>query len=217
MFDFDKAQKYEMIWQYGYIKDHLEPAYRQWLRDKELNLTPLTWWVTDVEAFLSHIKGGVGIEVGCGSIPDLKHPHGLKRRIVIDPLARKYKLVQRRMWGGSFFDDLEVIADPVEKFRTDLYDSADVIIYRNSLDHTDDPLVALRTIAQYASTGCYFLFWTDIWHNYPPDAGHRNITKDANIIHDYLLSLGWRRVNGIGPQHDNTTDHIEIGGVWRMI
>lgn len=216
MFDFAKAQKYEMIWQYGYIKNHLEPAYRQYLEDKELNLTPLTSWVQDADAFLAHIKGGTAIDVGCGSIPAIIHPHGLGRRIALDPLARKYKLLQRKLWGGSFFDDLEVISEPAEQWNDSLRGVADVIIYRNSLDHTDDPFVALKNIAEYAAEGCYFLFWSDIWHNYPTDEGHRNITKDKIIMDSYFYSLGWDWENGIESQHTNTTDHIEFGGVWRM-
>ena len=217
MFDYKKAQKYELDWQEAYIKSELGIQYNKWIADKNLPIFPLTsWFAGDHVPFIYFIKKKIGIEVGCGSIPQFRYSHGLARRVVIDPLAADYARIQRKEWGGSFFDEVEIIAEPAERYNDELFESASVIVFRNALDHCEDPLTVLSNLSFYAKKGCYLLFWTDLWHNLGTDEGHRNITRSVSVMYEILEMLGWNHEAEIPGQHDNETDHIEIGGIWRM-
>ncbi len=214
MFDFKKAQEYELEWQKGYIKDVLPPLYNDYVNGND---TPsLQTWLPEEyrEAFLSHLKDKRGLEIGCGSIPYLRHSYGLKSRFAIDPLIQEYKRIQEEEFGGSFFEGVELADSPAEDVSIapdGLIDG--VVICRNAIDHAEDPLKILVNISDYAAKGCYFLFWTDIWHILPPDAGHRNITRSAEVIEALLKGLGFKRLHYIEPQHDRE-EHIEYGGVF---
>jgi len=212
MYNFTEAQKHELEWQEAFIKSSLKPEYDQLQESDSDNL--LASWLPDPKEFLKHTKRKTGIDVGCGSIPMLRYPCGLGKRIVIDPLADEYKRIQIAEWGGSFFDNVIVISKPAEEFLTIKVDG--VIIFRNALDHADDPLKILYNLSQYALPGCYFLFWTDLWHNDEPDPGHKNITKCSKMMDIILKALGWEFQNGIPPQRD-TDVSLEYGGVWRKL
>lgn len=212
MYNYNQAQKYELDWQEAYIKSALKPEFDRWMKSKIDN--PLASWFPDPKEFLKHTKGKTGLDVGCGSIPMLRYPCGLGDRFVLDPLADDYKRIQTSVWGGSFFDGLFVISKPAEEFLTIKVDG--VIIFRNALDHADDPLRILYNLSQYALPGCYLLFWTDLWHNDEPDPGHKNITRCTEMMDIILVALGWEFQHTIPAQRD-TNVSLEYGGVWRKL
>lgn len=216
-FDFTKAQTHELGWQTEYIKTVLPPEYLAWKDNK--NVPVLCSWLPPAlrDEFLRDVNGKVGMDIGCGSIPMLRHSHGLGERIAIDPLALHYKHIQSKLWGGSFFDDLLVVNMKIEDFLPSYVGHADgLIVFRNALDHLEDPLLALRNISLYAHRGCYLFFWSDIWHLLGTDSGHRNITRSKDAIDALLRGLGFECIATIPSQHDND-NYIEFGGVFRKL
>ena len=212
-FNFNIAQKHELEWQAKYIRTVLPPFYKEWKENKDKPI--LTSWFTDGEdIFLSHINGKSGMDIGCGSIPALRASHGLSRRIVVDPLADEYRKIQEAEFGGSFFEGLTIEPKPAEEKLSQYVNAIDgVIIFRNAMDHSEDPLRILFNISIYAMRGCYLLFWSDLWHNLGTDSGHKNITRCPDAIYALLNGLGFRQVRGIGSQHNDDT-HIEYGGIF---
>lgn len=213
-FDHIKAQKSELDWQTKYIKEVLPQKYEDYVNGNDI--PSLQTWLPKKhrEAFLSHLKGKTGLDIGCGSIPALRHSHGLKKVYAIDPLATEYERIQESELGGSFFKWLKAVNSKAEVLQKIFVGSIDgVIICRNAIDHAEDPLMILANISEYAVKGCYFLFWTDIWHLLPTDDGHRNITRSTIAMDALLEGLGFKKLHDVDPQHD-TDDFIEYGGVF---
>ena len=74
--------------------------------------------------------------------------------------------------------------------------------------------MAPASISEYAAKGCYFFFWSDLWHKEGNDEGHRNITKSPWVIEWLIEALGFEFIHGVKDQHDND-DYIEHGGVFK--
>lgn len=217
MFKFTEAQKYELAWQKQYIISTLGEEYKKWLIDRYWWENHLASWFKDPDEFISYTRNKIGIDVGCGSVPILRYQCGLGQRFVIDPLAEEYKKIQTQLWGGSFFDELTIIAKPAEEYISEFLMTVDgVIHFRNALDHAEDPLQILFNLSEYAASGCYLLLWTDLWHNETPDEGHKNITKSTGAMDALLRGLGWQFQNMIAPQREESVS-LEYGGVWRKL
>ena len=134
------------------------------------------------------------LEVGCGPFGYLAPCRWLKERVFIDPLIDEYRSAQLRVTGHTLFTpDVETHACSAETPIPTLFNAVDgLIVCRNAIDHCEDPFSVLANISAYAAPGCYFLFWTDIWHLDGPDAGHRNITKSAAFMDMAIHGLGFR-------------------------
>jgi hypothetical protein len=89
------------------------------------------------------------------------------------------------------------------------------IVCRNALDHTDDPLMVLNNIADYAAPGCYFLFWTDLWHLAGLDEGHRNITKSIAVMDRLMDGLGFELLKRGATVRSEAEGYIEYGRLAR--
>jgi hypothetical protein len=217
-FDFKKAQEHELEWQRNYIKDIFPAEHERWLQRKATlpsNHCLASFFTADPSEFNEYIKSRVALEIGCGSTPMLKECWDIKERIVIDPLAGDYDKIERELFGNSFFDGLKIYSQPAEKEITELIHKIDgVIIFRNALDHSEDPLAIISRISSYAAPDCYLLFWSDIWHNHPNDDGHRNITRDGYALLATFRGLGWDWVCRV-PKVRDGDDYIELGGVFR--
>ena len=115
----------------------------------------------------------------------------LESGVIIDPLAHDIQEYQRKKYGFSNFDDLELYSVPVETRIPELEDSIDgTILCRNMLDHTCNWPFALARITSYAKKGCVLLLWCDLHHK-DPDAGHINITEDVEQFRLLIEQLGW--------------------------
>jgi hypothetical protein len=109
-FNFKTAQEHELNWQLSYIESNLPYRYKIWKKRRD-NREPdslLTSWFPPEDQwnlrdeFLKHIKGKNVLDIGCGSIPQIREMWG-NEKIVIDPLANEYILHQDKLFGGSFF------------------------------------------------------------------------------------------------------------------
>lgn len=144
-------------------------------------------------AFVEHVRDRTSLEIGSGPFGYLAPCAWIKRRVVIDPLVDKYRDHQlqkfrRTLWTPA----IETHATPAEQIIPSLVGKVDgAIICQNALDHTEDPIGVLDAISEYAAPGCYFLFWTDLWHGNGGDIGHRNITKSVNVMPKIIKGLGF--------------------------
>jgi hypothetical protein len=140
----------------------------------------------------------------------------MKRRIVIDPLVDRYRAYQIKRFGRTFWTpDIETHAVPAEQIVEQLRGAIDgCIVSRNALDHMEDPLAALGTIAAYAASGCYLLLSTDIWHMDGGDVGHRNITRSAAVLDGLLNGLGFDILQN-GADVRDSDQYIEYGRLAR--
>lgn len=132
------------------------------------------------------ISGGI-----CGALPFMSHwLQG--RKISIDPL-----IVECHTYLNSFreswFLDTDLISDKIENRKQEFINTIDgFILWRNGLDHLEDPFEALKVMSLYAREGCRLLLWTDIWHkDGKPDEGHRNICETQQEMVNIITNLGW--------------------------
>lgn len=153
--------------------------------------------------FVRYVRDRHCIEIGSGPYGYLSPCYWIKKRTVIDPLIDRYREHQLRAFGRTLWTpDIKTYALPAEQIVPELRGAIDgAIICQNALDHGEDPLAVLNAISEYAASGCYLLFWTDIWHNNGTDIGHRNITKSAEVMPKILNGLGF--------------DILRLGGVLR--
>ena len=145
------------------------------------------------DAVVEHARDRQCLEIGCGPFGYLAPCRWLKKRIFIDPLIEGYRSAQLRLTGRTLFTaDVETHACSAETAIPRLVGAVDgLIVCRNAIDHCEDPLSVLANISAYAAPGCYFLFWSDIWHLDAPDAGHRNITKSGAFMDAAIEGLGF--------------------------
>jgi len=217
------AQQYEMLSARGTIARDFPRLYAAWENERSAGgmwqSADDQWFLGNVglwTAFVEHVRDRTNLEIGAGPFGYLAPCYWMKRRIVIDPLVDKYRAYQLKRFGKTFWTaDIETHAVPAEQIVEPLRGAIDgCIVSRNALDHMEDPLAALETIAEYAACGCYLLLWTDIWHRDGGDVGHRNITRSARVLDKTLDSLGFTIVqNGAGIHAAG--GHIEYGRVAR--
>lgn len=168
------------------------------------------------ERFVEHVRGKLSLEIGSGPFGYLGPARWIERRAIIDPLVDFYRSEELRAAGGTFFDEsVETYAQPAEEPVPELRASVEgCIVCRNALDHTEDPLAVLGNLADYAVPGCYFLFWTDLWHLNGPNEGHRNITRRPEVIDALLDGLGFEILKR-GVAIRSSTECVEYGRLAR--
>jgi len=221
-FDHKEAQSFELKWQKGYIKENFEKEYQE-LSDRKKEILHGYYYkhfISDndlSDKFLNHAIDKKVIELGCGSFPQLKEAWNIPDRIVIDPLADEYHNFQMDLFNVSFFDGLKIYSKNAEIVIPELLNSVDgFILCRNMLDHSENPYAILETISKYAIKGCYLCLWSDIWHYDGGNVGHKCITKDGNIIINFLDNLGFEFVDKTPKVRSGETENyfIEFGGVF---
>lgn len=145
------------------------------------------------EAFVAHVRERQCLEIGSGPYGYLAPCAWIRNRVVIDPLIDRYRSFQLKTLGKTFWTpDIRTYATPAETVIAALRGAVDgAIVCQNALDHAEDPLAILDAISEYAAPGCYFLFWTDIWHLRGTDIGHRNITRSAAVMAKLVDGLGF--------------------------
>jgi hypothetical protein len=199
-FDHRKAQRFELAHNAPSIRSDF-PAFFAAV-EKERSLAGL-WngpddaWFQGDEAlwltFVAHVRPRRCLEIGCGPFGYLAPCYWIKQRTLIDPLIDEYRMLQLESCGATIYSGIETFAEQAENRIDSLVGAIDgAIICRNAIDHCEDPLSVLANISAYAAPGCYFLFWTDIWHLDGTDAGHRNITKSSTFMDMAIGGLGFR-------------------------
>lgn len=220
MFDFQNAQKYELEWQKDYNVHHFNKEYENWLNLKntqETGLHPAQFFDNNIQqfdAFLDHIKGKKLVEIGCGSFPMSRNAFNISDKSVIDPLADAYHEFQINNFGKTNFEGIRRFSQPAEIIINEFLNSVDgCIIFRNALDHSEDYLSILNVVSEYATAGCYLLFWSDIWHKKGEPEGHRNITQSHQVMDKIFNGLGFLKIISSLPIR-NPEIYVEYGGVF---
>lgn len=219
-FDFNRAQQHELRFHSNWIVRHFPQEYDRLEKNKAegtINFDIDDYFRGDKEEydkFLNHIQGKKCVEIGCGCFPDTKEFWMIQDRSVIDPLANAYKGIEHLHFKKSFFEDFKIYNQKAEQRIDELVGKVDgMIFFQNALDHTDDPLSILDNVSEYAASGCYLIFFTDIWHIVPPNAGHRCITRSAAIMDKLFKGMGFRKVKKRRDYRD-ATKWLEYGGVF---
>lgn len=166
----------------------------------------------DWRNFVDYCRDRSCLEIGAGPVGNILQWYWLRRRIVIDPLARVYQDYQKKKFGKTLFSRrIKIYNQPAEKFILDLQGKINgFILTRNTLDHLEDPLLALENISRYATVGCYLLFWCDLWHPDGVDEGHRQITKSVFGFKKLIDGLGFQIAYDLSPvRADSST--VEYG------
>jgi hypothetical protein len=219
-FDHAKAQEYEWRNNAVVIRDHFPEVYSAVQADLA---SGGLWYRAEHQffegdevlynAFVARVRDRKCLEVGSGPFGFLPPLSWIKNRIVIEPLAAKYRDAQLQQLGKTFFtDDLKVYATNAEDLQTELIAAIDgAIICRNALDHCEDALTILYNLSRYATAGCYFLLWTDTWHLDGVDDGHHNITKSPEVLNALLSGLGFDVIKNVKPVRES--GYIEYGCV----
>ena len=166
----------------NYLVQHV-PFIRDFFRD-----------IQSYKRFCKEMEGKRCLEVGSGPIGALVLMPWIAERIIIEPLADKYRKFQMELFDKTFFtNDIQVYSQNAEVFIPSLKDSiTGCIVSRNALDHCEDPWLILDNISRYAASGCKFLLWTDLWHLEDIDSKHRNITKNKDMFEKRLMDLGFK-------------------------
>jgi hypothetical protein len=166
--------------------------------------------------YVSHAKDRANLEIGSGPMGHLAGRPWMGRRIVIDPLIDKYRSYQLRRFGQTVWtEDIRTYSSAAESVIAELRGAIDgSIVCRNALDHTEDPLGVIAAISEYATAGCYLLFWSDIWHLRGLTIGHRNITRSAAAMDALLIGFGFDIIQN-GAQIRAPGEFVEYGRIAR--
>ena len=200
-FDHTEAQRYEL----AHAKHAIETDFQKLLGEVDAASKSGSLWMSPDDQFFAGDRPLFNavveracdhrcLEVGCGPFGYLAPCGWLKDRVFIDPLIDEYRSAQLRATGRTLFTaDVETHSCSAEIPIPKLVNAVDgFVVCRNAIDHCEDPLSVLANISAYAAPGCYFLFWTDIWHLDVLDAGHRNITKSRAFMDAAIDGLGFR-------------------------
>lgn len=220
MFDFEKAQvyelKYNIIW--------AESAYKQVVAAMK-NGAPYQHCneffndsKEEMDEFFETVKDKACLEVSpgiCGAFPFWKDRLN-GELIALDPLLSEYdKFLKTK--GKSWFDGIGLITEKAENFLPELEGKIDgMIFWRNGINHYEEPFTSIETVSKYAAKGCRMFFWSEIKHASPPDAGHRDITDNPKEIEYCILAQGWRMLYRTKPGVFNQLG-VEFGGVFEKI
>ncbi len=217
------AQYYEGVAGIETIKANFERTFRNY--EKAKNKGELwqsendLWFQGDIQlwqGFVEYVKERICVEIGAGPFGYLSPCYWIKNRIIIDPLVHHYRNYQIKKFGKTFFSsEIETYSQSaeifVEKYRSKVNGC---IICQNTLDHTDDPLLILNVISDYATDGCYLLLWTDIWHLAGLDRCHRNITKSRTAMKKILNGFGFEIIR-IAKSIRDPNKYVEYGCIAR--
>ena len=145
------------------------------------------------QKFISQIIDKNCLEIGSGPCGIANYWHFIRNWHVIDPLVADYKQMTLEMFGKTWWwDRLKLHPQNAELLLPDLIGRIDgVIVCRNCLDHTDDPIQVMNNMARYAAPGCKLLLWTDLYHTQGHDGGHRNICKTKDLFRTMITSNGF--------------------------
>jgi hypothetical protein len=187
--EWESAQEYEIAY------------WRKWLSLKDnasykYLFMPSHRYIDDeniTELLQKQSAGKVCLEIGAGGLygflPGLKRA---SKRIMIEPLADKYKDLRREL-NIDLSDIEDVISYPVaaDCYMQELEGSVDgLIICQNALDHTPNWPFILNNISSYAAKGCHFYLWTDIDHGGEVE-GHFNIAQNPLKMFQMIENLGF--------------------------
>jgi hypothetical protein len=222
-FNFDAAQKYELNFAQSAMRDDFLSVYVKWeecvkhggLWQDASN----QWFQGDTQAwdtFVEYVRHKKCLEVGSGPFGFLAPCYWLKDRVIIEPLIDEYRKYQLDNFNKTFFSpDIKTYPQVSEDLLDELVGKVDgFIVCRNALDHCKDPIKALINISMYASSGCYLLLWTDIWHLDGLDEGHSNITRNPEELDNLLISNGFTLVRE-GQKIRDPNQFIEYGRLFR--
>lgn len=220
-FDHTRAQKFE--WDHN--RQTIRESFPQLYSDVEKNLSAGGLWHGPNDQFfggdaqlfgefVAHVRDRKCLEIGSGPFGFLLPARWIKDRVIIDPLADKYREEQLALTGKTFLTpDVEAHATSAEALIGALVGVVDgAIICRNALDHCEDALTILVNIAKYAARNCYLLLWTDIWHLGGIDDGHHNITRSTDAMNALLDGLGFDLIRRSAPVREGN-DYLEYGCV----
>lgn len=228
LFDFNAAQKYELeYWRQWVAGEHSSiQSFQKTLEefnhalDKKLLypgprnqiakfFNPEDWMI-----FAKYLEPRTCLEIGCAAEGMVPFWYWVKERHLLDPLIDEYrKLVdpaaEKQQMHSWFTGSWNYSVRAEEHIYSEKITGA--IVCRNMLDHCDRPFEALETMLEYGATGCYFLFWSDIWHNNPTDEGHRNITRDPAVIRECIQNHGYKITKEFSDVWEGRGDTIEYG------
>lgn len=217
-FNHARAQKYEMGFANKMIRDHfqrLQSKFETKIKNNEFyhNSDNQFFGKNDSlwNEFIAKTTGKTALEIGSGPFGFLCFATWPKERHIIDPLINSYREAHLKNFNTTLFTkDIKTHSISAETFVPELKGKIDgFIVCRNCIDHTEDPWKILYNISQYAAVGSYLLFWADIWHIDGANEGHRNVTKDGQVIEAFLLGQGYKIISRHHNQggHDNTLDY----------
>jgi hypothetical protein len=142
--------------------------------------------------FLSAIQGKACLDIGPCVFSPLLTWDGIGEAYAIEPLGDSVREWQRKRFGGSAFDNMNLKSIGADVFLEELASRIDGAIHcRNMLDHTPNWPFVLANISAYAAPGCHFLFWTDIDHGGTADEGHYDICPQSSSIKRLIEQLGF--------------------------
>jgi len=153
----------------------------------------------------SFFRGKSVLDVGCGPRGSLEWADGTVLRVGADPLAALYREVGTREHRMRY---VSAVAE-----RLPFCDGAfDIVSSFNSLDHVDNPMVAIAEIARALAPGGHFLLLTEI-HRKPTRTEPAAFSWDiATIIGRYLNLAEERRYEKADPR--GMYDSIIAGVAW---
>jgi hypothetical protein len=165
--------------------------------------------ITKWEEFALLIQEKTCLEVGPGPCGALCMWWWIKKAIFIDPLIFKYRDIQLRIFNDTFYtDEMKLFEKNAEILIPELVSKIDgAVICRNALDHCENPQAILHNISKYAISGCYLLLWTDLWHKYGHNEGHRNITKNKANFEADIIGLGFEILHSFENKNHYTINY----------
>ncbi len=202
-FNFEKAQQYEMESSKQWLNENFDIIMSDikfmW-EQKEVRPHYFDlFFKNDIELwnkFSQYVMDKNCLEISsgpCGIFPLWGH-WLTGNKIIIDPLIDEYDEYIEKTFGESWFvPGTTMIATGAEKLQPGLMKQIDgFILWRNGIDHFEEPVLAMRNMSAYAIRGCTLLFWGDLVHHEAPDEGHMNTPfKTAEDFETILTSFGW--------------------------
>lgn len=184
IFNFESAQKYELISNNQWVDESFVDImkYIDGVRStNEINSHYLDLFFQNSESvwmdfYNKNMKGKKTLECSsgpCGVMPLWGHLISNKK-IIIDPLIIEYNKYILNKFGKSWFLPDTIMYDKcVEELVPELVNTINgFILFRNGIDHLEDPKKAMENLSKYAMTGCKLLFWGDLKHIEATDEGH---------------------------------------------
>lgn len=173
----NKAQQYERSYTAGHVQIHGED-----IRHRPGNLSPeFTQNDEFHQEIIEWVAGKTCLEVGASVCPSITGLRKAKKVVLVEPMADQFRDYIWMPPNGILISQPGEVALPQFTGKID-----GLIVDRNCIDHAEDPLWLFNCILNCAAPGCWVFHWSDIWHFPEPDAGHRNITQDSNVIRDFI-------------------------------
>jgi len=206
-FSHKNAQKYEFNYHLNFLQqnfkniyDEIKTSIARFETDGEMLIGPGNWlkefFQNDLsrwQTFVKQVKDKQCLEVGSGPCGASCYWHFIKNWHVIDPLVEEYKSNIISTFNENWWWDwLKLHPQNAEIIIPELIDKIDgAIMCRNALDHTENPMLVLNNISQYAAHGCKLLLWTDLYHIHGHDAGHRNVCDSKDKFRTFMTELNF--------------------------